>query len=58
MERNRLYGIGEPITRDVLQGRITSEIAVGIINDLGVTALREWMTPDMYPVYPSVGGRK
>ena len=52
MERNRLYGIGEPVTRDVLQGRISSEIALGIMKDLGVTALREWMTPAMYPEVP------
>lgn len=52
MECNRLYGIGEPVTRDVLQGRITSEIAVGIMKDLGVTAFREWMTPAMYPEVP------
>lgn len=43
MERNRLYGIGEPVTMDVLAGKTTSEIAVGIMKDLGVTAFREWM---------------
>ena len=52
MERNRLYGIGEPVTRDVLQGRTTSEAALGIMKDLGVTSFREWMTPAMYPEVP------
>lgn len=49
MERNRLYGIGEPVTFDVLRGKTTSEIAVGIMNDLGVTAFREWMMAAMAP---------
>lgn len=47
--RNRLYGIGEPVTIDVLLGKTTSEIAVGIMNDLGVTAFREWMSKAMDP---------
>ena len=42
-EKNRLYGIGEPVTMDVLRNRTTSEKAVGIMHDLGVTAFREWM---------------
>lgn len=52
MSRNRLYGIGEPVTRDVLLGRTTSELAMGIINDLGVTAMREWVNMAMYPELP------
>lgn len=47
--RDRLYGIGEPVTIDVLRGRTTSEIAVGIMTDLGVTAFREWMMEAMDP---------
>lgn len=43
MGRNRLYGIGEPITPRVLRGETTSEDAVGILNEIGVTALREWL---------------
>lgn len=53
MERNRLYGLGEPMTRDVLEGRTTSEKIVEILNDIGVTAVREWMTPVMYPEDPN-----
>ncbi len=49
MGRNRLYGIGEPVTIDVLRGKTTSEAAVGIMNDLGVTAFREWMWAAMNP---------
>lgn len=56
MERNRLYGLGEPITMDVLRGKTTSEIAVGIMHDLGVTAFREWMwranLPETDPNFP------
>ena len=48
-EKNRLYGIGEPVTMDVLRGKTTADIAVGIMNDLGVTAFREWMFAAMAP---------
>ncbi|MDO4337484.1 MAG: hypothetical protein Q4C91_05260 [Eubacteriales bacterium] len=47
--KNRLYGIGEPVTMDVLKGKTTPEIAVGIMKDLGVTAFREWMSEAMSP---------
>jgi len=52
MEKNRLYGIGEPVTIDVLRGRTTAETAVGIMADLGVTAFREWMWLAMDPINP------
>lgn len=49
MVKNRLYGIGEPITMDVLKGKTTPEIAVRIMHNLGVTAFREWMSDAMAP---------
>lgn len=49
MAANRLYGLGEPITTDVLKGKVTSEKAVGIMHDLGVKAFREWMFAAMNP---------
>ena len=49
MERDRLYGIGEPVTMGILAGKTTAEDAVEIMRDLGVTALREWMSGAINP---------
>ena len=46
MERNRLYGIGEPLTMRVLKGEIDREKALDIMDEIGVTAMREWMLLD------------
>ena len=44
MSRNRLFGIGEPVTHRVLRGDYTSRQAIEIMHDLGVTSFREWMS--------------
>ena len=43
MERNRLYGIGEPVTMRAIAGDIDAMKALDIMAELGVTAFREWM---------------
>lgn len=43
MERNRIYGLGEPISMQVLSGRIDADETLDRVEALGATAFREWM---------------
>ncbi len=43
MERNRIYGIGEPITVRSIGGSIDLMISMDKVEAVGFTALREWM---------------
>lgn len=43
MEINRMFGLGEPVSMQVLGGSIDAEEALRRIEALGVTAFREWM---------------
>ncbi|MBO7404425.1 MAG: hypothetical protein J6V24_05650 [Clostridia bacterium] len=66
MEKNRLYGLGEPISMQVLAGKIDADETLARVEALGVTAFREWMhipqvlsdpetvNPATYPVYTKV----
>ena len=43
MARNRLYGIGEPVTMSSLNGHIDAMKALDLMAAVGVTSFREWM---------------
>lgn len=45
MEKNRLYGIGEPVTLRAIKKEISAETALKLMDELGVAAMREWMPP-------------
>lgn len=69
MERNRLYGIGEPLAMFEMTGEVNADASLDRYEALGVTAVREWMhlpivlsdpdtvNPDAYKAYTRVLNR-
>ena len=48
MAKDRLYGLGEPISMRAMAGEIDADEALDRVRTLGVTAFREWMhIPDL-----------
>lgn len=43
MEKNRMYGLGEPISYQVVAGKIDLEETLKRVKALGITAFREWI---------------
>lgn len=43
MEKNRIYGLGEPISMVAVDGTLNADEALDRVEALGVTAFREWM---------------
>ena len=69
MDKNRMYGLGEPVGMQVLAGMIDMDETMQRIDALGVTAFREWMhlsdvlqnpdtvKPETYKVYTEILNR-
>ena len=48
MSRDRLYGIGEPLTSRGLHGDLDPMVGLELMDAMGCTAFREWMhIPDI-----------
>lgn len=43
MERNRIFGVEEPITLRTLNGKEDAMLALKLIDAVGFTAAREWI---------------
>ena len=43
MAKNRLFGIGEPVSMFVTTGEVNAEETLSRVEALGATAVREWM---------------
>lgn len=43
MERNRIFGVEEPITLRTLNGKEDAMLALKLIDAMGFTAAREWI---------------